>query len=121
LFSSKSYLYNKFNTTLFIFYRLIKSNEVLAKSTIPPVGRVTRPRKPFPNPFIKPEAPPSFAPDTGLVTTPVTPSTKPFTIKKRFTNQMNNFKHTITTFFPPTAISVVALAPCSFRLTRDIL
>jgi hypothetical protein len=53
------------------------SNEVLAKSTIPPVGLVTRPRKPFPKPLTNPEAPPCFAPDTGFVTTPVTPSTKP--------------------------------------------
>ena len=55
----------------------MRSNEVLAKSTIPPVGRVTRPRKPFPKPLTKPDAPPCFAPETGLVTTPVTPSTKP--------------------------------------------
>jgi hypothetical protein len=53
------------------------SNEVLAKSTIPPVGRVTRPRKPFPKPFTNPAGPPCLAPDTGFVTTPVTPSTKP--------------------------------------------
>lgn len=50
---------------------------MLAKSTIPPVGLVTRPRKPFPKPLTKPDAPPCFAPETGLVTTPVTPSTKP--------------------------------------------
>ena len=68
---------------LSIFYRLIISNEVLAKSTIPPVGRVTRPRKPLPKPLTNPDAPPSFAPETGLVTTPVTPSTKPFTDKRR--------------------------------------
>ena len=58
----------------------MRSNEVLAKSTIPPVGRVTRPRKPFPKPLTNPVATPCFAPETGLVTTPATPSTK--TLKK---------------------------------------
>jgi hypothetical protein len=64
-------------------YRLTKSIDVLAKSTIPPVGRVTKPRKPFPKPLTKPDAPPFFAPEIGFVTTPVTPSTKPYFLQKQ--------------------------------------
>jgi hypothetical protein len=62
----------------FLSYRLTKSSEVLAKSTIPPVGCVTRPRKPLPKPLTKPDAPPRIAPVTGFVTTPVTPLKKPY-------------------------------------------
>lgn len=62
----------------FFLYRLTASSEVLAKSTIPPVGCATRPIKPFPKPLKKPAAPASLAPDTGFVTTPVTPSTNPY-------------------------------------------
>ena len=59
-------------------YRLIKSSDVLAKSTTPPVGRATRPIKPFPKPLINPDAPPCLAPLIGFITTPLTPSTKPY-------------------------------------------
>lgn len=45
---------------------------------MPPVGRVTRPIIPFPKPLKNPDAPSALAPATGLVTTPVTPSTKPY-------------------------------------------
>jgi hypothetical protein len=54
-------------------YRWTISNDVLAKSTISPVGRVTRPIAPFPKPVKKPLAPSSFAPFIGFVTTPLTP------------------------------------------------
>ncbi len=65
---------------LFSFYRLTTSSEVLAKSIIPPVGRATRPTIPLPKPLKKPDAPSCIAPVTGFVTTPVTPSTKPYQI-----------------------------------------
>jgi len=73
-------------------HRLMISKEVLAKSTIPPVGRVTRPRKPFPRPLTNPDVPPSFAPETGFVTTPFTPSTKPFFIRTKNTFKICSFK-----------------------------
>jgi hypothetical protein len=104
-------------------YRLIKSSELLVKSTIPPVGRVTRPINPFPKPLKKPDAPSCFAPATGFVTTPFKPSTKPYLIKKTQISNSNSkdFQPTIITFFPPVAISVATFAPGSLRRIREAL
>jgi hypothetical protein len=62
-----------FQNLLFLFYLLINFNEVLVKSAIPLAGRPTRPRKPLPRPLTNPLPPPSFAPVTGFLTTPLTP------------------------------------------------
>jgi hypothetical protein len=52
----------------------IEFNDVLVKSTTPLVGFPTRPSKPFPTPFTKPLPPCSFAPSTGFLTRPLTPT-----------------------------------------------
>lgn len=57
--------------------RLTASNDPLAKSTKPAVGRAIRPTAPLPRPLKKPAVPSVRAPLIGCEITPVTPSTTP--------------------------------------------
>ena len=102
-------------------YRLIKSNDVLVKSTIAPVGRAKRPIVPIPKPLKKPDAPLSLAPAIGFVTTPVKPPTKPYFIKELNMKYSKDFPLTFKTSFPPVAITAAALAPGSLPRLREFL
>jgi len=62
-------------------YLFTASNEPLAKSMTPAVGRVTSPITPLPTPLKNPSTPSCFAPDIGFRITPDTPSTTPYMIK----------------------------------------